>query len=127
MFCFCVKGTAQAVFSINLFVLINLELRCRVYSHYNDVLNCSYFDYYIYTMSNNSMFESIKHTNEIGQEYWSARELFKALEYIKWDKFLNVIDKAKEACKNSGFEVLDHFPRVEKMIDLPQKCKERYW
>ena len=64
------------------------------------------------------MFESIKQTNEIGQEYWSARELFKALEYIKWDKFLNVIDKAKEACKNSGFEVLDHFPRVEKMVQI---------
>jgi DNA-damage-inducible protein D len=50
-------------------------------------------------MTHQSLFESIKHSNEIGQEYWSARELFKVLEYIKWDKFLNVIDKAKEACK----------------------------
>jgi len=66
----------------------------------------------------NSVFESIKKVNEIGQEYWSARELFKALEYKKWDKFLNVIDKAKEACQNSEQQVENHFPRVEKMVRI---------
>ncbi len=66
----------------------------------------------------NSVFENIKKINQIGQEYWSARELFVALEYKKWDKFLNVIDKAKEACKNSGQEVENHFPRVEKMVRI---------
>lgn len=69
-------------------------------------------------MNNQTLFENIKHTNSIGQEYWSGRELFTALEYIKWDKFLNVIEKAKEACKNSGFDILDHFPRVEKMVEI---------
>ena len=66
----------------------------------------------------NSIFESIKKNNEIGQEYWSARELFKVLEYKKWDKFLNVIDKAKEACQNSEQQVENHFPRVEKMVRI---------
>ena len=66
----------------------------------------------------NSVFESIKKINQIGQEYWSARELYIALEYKKWDKFLNVIDKAKEACKNSGQEIENHFPRVEKMVHI---------
>ncbi|MFO0322653.1 MAG: DNA damage-inducible protein D [Bacteroidota bacterium] len=74
-------------------------------------------------MATHSTFEKIKHTNEIGQEYWSARELYGILEYIKWDKFLNVIDKAKQACKNSGQEPDDHFPRVEKLIDLPKGAK----
>jgi len=32
-------------------------------------------------MTTLSKFEEIKHTNEIGQEYWSARELFEVLEY----------------------------------------------
>lgn len=74
-------------------------------------------------MITHSKFEDIKHTNKIGQEYWSARELYEVLEYAKWDKFLNVIDKAKQACKNSGQEPNDHFPRVEKLIDLPKGAK----
>ena len=69
-------------------------------------------------MTNQSAFEHIKKTNEIGQEYWSARELFKVLEYIRWDKFLNVIEKAKEACANSGQDPENHFPRVGKMVDI---------
>lgn len=40
------------------------------------------------------------------------------LEYIKWDKFLNVIDKAIQACKNSGQEADDHFPRMEKLVKI---------
>lgn len=69
-------------------------------------------------MTENSPFESIKRFNQIGQEFWSARELHSVLEYIKWDKFLNVIDKAITACINSGQEPDDHFPRVEKMVQI---------
>lgn len=69
-------------------------------------------------MGKPNIFEQIRHTNAIGQEYWSARELHTVLDYIKWDKFLNVIDKAKEACKNSGQNVDDHFPRMEKMVEI---------
>ena len=74
-------------------------------------------------MIEHSAFENIKHINEIGQEYWSARELHKVLEYIKWDKFLNVVDKAKQACENSKQEPNDHFLQVEKLIDLPKGAK----
>jgi DNA-damage-inducible protein D len=74
-------------------------------------------------MATHSKFEDIKHTNEIGQEYWSSRELYEVLEYIKWDKFLNVIDKAKQACKNSGQEPDDHFPRVEKLVEIGSGAK----
>ena len=63
-----------------------------------------------------SLFESIKHINEYGQEFWYARELQVALEYKQWRRFCNVIDKAKEACQNSDFVVSDHFADVGKMV-----------
>ena len=74
-------------------------------------------------MSTKLIFEDIKHLNEIGQEYWSARELYTILDYIKWDKFLKVIDKAKISCQNSGQEPDDHFPRVEKMVEIGSGAK----
>jgi DNA-damage-inducible protein D len=74
-------------------------------------------------MDNRTVFEEIRKYNEIGQEYWSARELFGVLKYIKWDKFLNVIDKAIVACKNSGIEPEDHFPRVEKLVTIGSGAK----
>lgn len=74
-------------------------------------------------MDNKTIFEEIKNTNEIGQEFWSARKLFTVLEYIKWDKFLNVIDKARQACQNSGQEPENHFPRVEKLVEIGSGAK----
>lgn len=65
-----------------------------------------------------SIFEEYIKINEFGQEYWSARDFFKLLDYQKWEKFINVINKAKESCKNSGQDELDHFLRVEKMVTI---------
>lgn len=66
----------------------------------------------------NSPFEKIKKVNEYGSEYWSARELYKLLEYSEYRHFLPVIEKAKEACKNSSEDVLDHFEHVLEKVEL---------
>ena len=73
----------------------------------------------------NSIFENIKHIDEKGNEYWSARELQKALEYNKWQKFEDVISKAKSACINSNNNVEEHFTQVGKMINLAKGAKRK--
>ena len=65
-------------------------------------------------------FESIKHINENGEEYWLARELQPVLEYVQWRNFAEAVERAKLACKNSGFAVEDHFADVSKTIDMPK-------
>ena len=65
-----------------------------------------------------SLFESIKHINEYGQEFWYARELQIALEYKQWRRFESVIGKAILACENSGFSSSDHFANVGKMVNV---------
>ena len=65
-------------------------------------------------------FESIKHVNEYGQEYWDARELQAALEYTEWRNFTKVLDRAMDACKGSNHAVSDHFVETNKTIGLPK-------
>jgi len=67
---------------------------------------------------NENTFESIKHINEYGEEFWYARELAKTLEYQDYRNFLVAIDKAMEACQNSGFEISDHFGEATEMITI---------
>lgn len=69
------------------------------------------------------MFDNIKHIDEFGNEYWLARELQKVLEYKRWDKFNNVINNAKIACKKSNYECEEHFSQVGKMIELAKEAK----
>ena len=74
---------------------------------------------------NETIFESIKHVDEDGNEYWYARELQKVLEYKRWDKFCNVIESAKIACENSDNAVSDHFTQVGKMINTGKTAKRK--
>lgn len=63
-----------------------------------------------------SIFEQMKRTDENGNEYWSARDMAKVLEYSEYRHFLPVIERAKEACANSGQEIADHFEDILEMI-----------
>jgi len=66
----------------------------------------------------NNVFEEIKRINEYQGEFWSARELAKVLEYVEYRNFLPVIEKAKEACKNSGEVIHNHFVEANDMVKI---------
>ena len=68
---------------------------------------------------NENVFENIKHIDEHESEYWYARELSKVLEYRDWRNFLKVLNKAKDACKNSGFNIDEQLVEVNKEIIMP--------
>jgi DNA-damage-inducible protein D len=65
-----------------------------------------------------TVFEKIKKMDSSKKEYWSARDLAKILEYSEYRHFRSVIDKAKEACKNSGQKIIDHFEEVLDMVGI---------
>lgn len=59
-----------------------------------------------------------------GIECWSARELQLLLGYSKWENFEKVIQKAKDACKNAGEDIINHFPDIRKTIPMPKTAEK---
>ena len=74
---------------------------------------------------NNKTFEDIKHIDENGIEFWYARELQLILDYKEWRKFENVIEKAKDTCKNTGISAFDHFVGTDKMVEIGSGAKRK--
>ena len=74
---------------------------------------------------NYDVFESIKHIDELGFEYWFARELMPVLEYSNWQNFEKIIDKSKISCENSDISVLEHFIDVSKTIIMPKNASKQ--
>ena len=72
---------------------------------------------------NKQSFEDIRHIDENGLEYWSARELQLVLDYKEWRKFDGVIQKAIEACENSGISAFEHFVGTDKMVQIGSGAK----
>lgn len=64
-------------------------------------------------------FESIKHVNKYGNEFWYARELQSILEYTEWRNFQKLIEKAQTACENSDMAVDECFVEVNKTSPMP--------
>ena len=58
-----------------------------------------------------SPFDSIKHTDEQGREYWMARELMGLLGYPRWNEFKVAIERAIVSCEaqQGSNEVSKHF------------------
>jgi DNA-damage-inducible protein D len=65
-----------------------------------------------------NIFEQIRRVDENGNEFWSGRDLGKVLEYSEYRHFIPVIEKAKEACKNSGQLIENHFEEMLDMVNI---------
>ncbi|HQR83100.1 MAG TPA: DNA damage-inducible protein D [Thiotrichales bacterium] len=63
-------------------------------------------------------FESIKQLDEEGNEFWYARALARLLDYRDFRNFSKVIEKAKIACKTSGYAVSDHVVEITEMVQI---------
>jgi len=63
-------------------------------------------------------FEDIRYLTEEDAEYWLARQLAMVLEYAQYRNFQPVIERAIEACKNSGLDHGDHFARIHTMVEI---------
>lgn len=74
---------------------------------------------------NDIVFEKIKQIDENGVEFWYARDLQLIFEYREWRNFTKVIDKAKEACLNSGLNIIDHFISINKNITLANNATRK--
>lgn len=72
-----------------------------------------------------AIFEKIKNTDEKGNEFWSARALSKALDYSEFRHFLPVIERAREACRNSAQRVSDHIEDILDMVDIGSGAKRQ--
>ena len=53
-----------------------------------------------------------------GIECWSARELQSILGYVRWENFINTLEKAKKSCELAGELAPNHFRNITKMVEL---------
>ena len=66
-----------------------------------------------------SLFENLRHVDESGVEYWSAREIYPYLGYTQWRRFEDAIERAKESCKSASQPIEKHFADAGKTSPMP--------
>jgi len=70
-----------------------------------------------------SPFEKIKRISAEGYEYWSARDLYRLLEYSEYRHFLPVIEKTKKALKHLNESIENHIEDMLDMVEIGSNTK----
>ncbi|WP_219273635.1 DNA damage-inducible protein D [Pseudomonas sp. Xaverov 83] len=70
-------------------------------------------------------FEGIRQVDFDGNEYWLARQLAKVLDYSQYRHFLPVVERAMDACRNSGQTISDHVEGVLTMVEIWSGAKRQ--
>lgn len=68
-------------------------------------------------------FEGIRQSDGQNNEFWLARSLAKVLDYSEYRHFLPVVERAREACRNSGHPLADHFEDILEMVEIGSGAK----
>jgi len=76
--------------------------------------------------NNGNLFERIRQVDEDGNEYWRARQFAKALGYTDFRNFAGVVEKAAEACKNSGNDPSEHIVEANEVLTAGQGARQTY-
>ncbi len=76
--------------------------------------------------SHHQSFEDIKQVDQNANEFWYARALGKLLGYSDFRNFINVIEKAKEACKNSGQDISEHIVEANEQLTFGQGAEQSF-
>lgn len=72
-----------------------------------------------------SPFDAIRREDERG-EFWSARELMPLLEYRKWERFEDAVERAKMAAQNAHHDADQHFSRRREALGKTQQIGAEY-
>ena len=67
--------------------------------------------------------EIVRRFPETDTESWCARDLQELLGYAEWRSFFKVIGKAITSCEKAGYEPMDHFGGMTKMVGLGSGAK----
>ncbi|NIL18868.1 DNA damage-inducible protein D [Pseudomonas sp. AN3A02] len=70
-------------------------------------------------------FEGFRQVDFDGNEYWLARQLAKVLDYSQYRHFLPVVERAMDACRNSGQAISDHVEGILTMVEIGSGAKRQ--
>lgn len=70
-------------------------------------------------------FDDLRQQDDEGHEFWSARDLAPLLEYQGWRNFVQVVEKARLACTQSGQKEVDHFVDTIKKVGIGSGAKRQ--
>lgn len=71
-------------------------------------------------------FESIKHIDENGLEFWYAHDLAKALGYSKFSNMINAINRAIEAISKRGIDPFGHIRECKETVVVNNGASREY-
>jgi DNA-damage-inducible protein D len=60
-----------------------------------------------------------------GYPYWYGRDVMEILSYSRWENFTEVVEKAIQACDNSGRFSSNHFRYITEMIEAGKGARKK--